>query len=92
MAKQFKIYLNSLTPGEIDEIENDFRANGNNLVLVRDVQSRVELFDPFSIFCYINGHLFFMLPDGQLFFPDGDAPSEVIGGKLNLKNFFAKYF
>ena len=29
MAEKFKIYLNSLPPDKIDEIENDFRVNGN---------------------------------------------------------------
>ena len=29
IAEQFKTYLNFLPPDKIDEIENDFRANGN---------------------------------------------------------------
>ena len=32
MAEKFKIYLNYLPPDEIEEIENDFRTNGNGLV------------------------------------------------------------
>ena len=38
MAEQFKIYLNSLPPDEIDEIENDFRANGNGLLSVHQTE------------------------------------------------------
>ena len=34
MAGEFKIYLNSLPPDKIDEIENDFRANGNGWFLL----------------------------------------------------------
>ena len=90
MAQQFKIYLNSLPPNKIDEIENDFRANGNGLVLVRDAQSAVELFDSFDMFCYINGRLTYT--DGNLFVPDGDAPFGIIGEKLNSKELFAKFF
>ena len=33
IAQQFKIYLNSLPLDKIDEIENDFRANGNSYFL-----------------------------------------------------------
>ena len=36
IAEQFKIYINSLPPDEIDEIENDFWADGNGLFSVRD--------------------------------------------------------
>ena len=90
MAKQFKIYLNSLPPNETDEIENDFRANGKGLVSVRDAQSTMELFHSFAMFYYINGRLPYT--DGHLFVPDGNAPSEIIGEKLNLKELFAKFF
>ena len=31
MAEQFEIYLNSVPPDQIGEIENDFKANGNGL-------------------------------------------------------------
>ena len=51
VAQQFKIYLNSLPPDELDEIENDFRANGNKLLSVQDT------------FPYTDGHLF--VPDGE---------------------------
>ena len=33
IAEQFKIYINSLPPDEIDEIKNDFRADGNGFFL-----------------------------------------------------------
>ena len=34
IAEQFKVYLDSLPPDEIDDIENDFRANRNALLPV----------------------------------------------------------
>ena len=34
IAEQFKIYLNSLPPDKIDEIENNFCINGNGLLPV----------------------------------------------------------
>ena len=57
IAEKFKIYLNSVLSDEIGEIENDFRANGNGLLSVRDTQSAVELFDSFAMFYYINDRL-----------------------------------
>ena len=57
IAKQFKIYLNSIPPDEIDEIENDFRANGNGLLSVCQTESATELFDSFAMFYYINRRL-----------------------------------
>ena len=57
MAEQFKMYLNSLPPDKIDEIENDFMANGNGLLSVRQIESATELFHSFAMFYYINGRL-----------------------------------
>ena len=36
IAEQFKVYLNSLPPDKIDEIERDYQANGNGLLSVQD--------------------------------------------------------
>ena len=62
IAEQFKIYSNSLPPDKIDEIENDFRANGNDLLSVRQKESATKLFYSFAMFYYIssrtNGHPF----------------------------------
>ena len=90
MAEQFKMYLNSLPPDEIDEIENDFMANGNGLLSVRQIESATELFDSFAMFYYINGRLPYT--DGHLFVPDGETSAGVIGEKLSLKELFAKCF
>ena len=89
-AEQFKIYLNSLPPHEIDKIENDFRANGNGLLSICQTESTTELFDSLVLFYYINGRLSYT--DGHLFAPDGETPPEIIGEKLNPKELFAKCF
>ena len=65
MAEQFKISLNSLPPDEIDEIENDFRANKNGLLSVRQTESATILFYYFAMFHYINSR--FPCMDGHLF-------------------------
>ena len=83
MAKQFKIYLNSLPADQIDEIKNDFRANGNGLLSVRQTESAMELLDSFAMFYYINGRLAYS--DGHLFGPDGETPPGIIGENLSLK-------
>ena len=90
IAEQFKIYVNSLLPDEIDEIENNFRANGNGLLSVRDAASATELFDSFVMFYYINGRLPYT--DGHLFVPDGEIPPVIQGENLNLKELFPKFF
>ena len=90
IAEQFQIFLNSLPPDEIDEIENDFRASGNGLLSIRDTQSTVELFNSFAMFYFINGRLPYT--DDHLFVPDGETPPGIIGEKLSLKELFAKFF
>ena len=90
IAEQFKIYLNSLPPDKIDEIENNFRANGNSLLSVHQTESATELFDSFAMFYYINGRLPYA--DGRLFVPDGQTLPGIIGEKLSLKELFAKFF
>ena len=77
-------------PDEIDEIENNFRANGNGLLSVRDAASATELFDSFVMFYYINGRLPYT--DGHLFVPDGEIPPVIQGENLNLKELFPKIF
>ena len=66
-------------PDEIDEIENNFRANGNGLLSVRDSESATELFDSFAMFYYINGR--FPYADGHFFVPDGKIPLRIQGDK-----------
>ena len=67
---------------KIDEIENDFRANGNGLLSVRQTKSATELFGSFRMFYCINGRL--PNTDVHLFVPDGETP-RIIGEKLSLK-------
>ena len=82
MTEQFNIYLNCL--------ENDFRANGNGLLSVRQTESVTELFDSCATFYYINGRLPYM--DEHLFVPDGETPAGIIGEKLSHKELFVKIF
>ena len=81
-VEQFKMYVNSLQPVEINEIENNFQVNGDNLLSVRDTKSVTELFHSFAVFYYINGRLPYT--DRHLFVPDRE--------KLSLKELFAKIF
>ena len=76
MAEQFKIYLNSLPPEEIDEIENDFRVNGNDLLSVKQKVQPNYL---------ILLHDRLLYTDKHLFVPDGKTSPGIIGEKLSLK-------
>ena len=89
-ANMAKINLNSLPPDKIDEIENDFSANGNGLISVRQMKSATELFDFLAMFYYVNDR--FPYSDGHIFVPDGETLPGIIGEKLSLKEFFSKNF
>ena len=90
MAEQFEIYLFSPPPDKVDEIENDFKANGNGLLSVRQTESATKVFDSFTMFYYINGRLPYT--GGHLFVHDGENPAGFIGEKLSLKELFCKIF
>ena len=90
MVEHIKIDLNSLLPDEIDEIENNFRANGNGLLSVCQTKSATKLFDYFVMRNYINGRIPYT--DRHLFVSDGKALPRTIGEKLSLRELFAKIF
>ena len=90
MGEEFKIYLNSLPPDEMNKIENDFRANGNDLLSIRQTENATELFGSFALFYYINGRHPYM--DGHLFVPDCKTTARIIVEKKSLKELFAKFF
>ena len=52
-AEQFKIYVNSILPNEINETKNGFQANGNELLSFQDTKCTTELFDSLTMFYYI---------------------------------------
>ena len=84
LPEQFKTYVTSLLPDEIDKLERDFCANGNGLLLIRDTESSTELFNSFAMFYYLYGR--FPFTDEHLFVPDGNTPPDIIGDKLKLKS------
>ena len=43
ISEQFKIYVDSLLPDEIDEIKNGFWTNWNGLLSIWDTESTTEL-------------------------------------------------
>ena len=63
--KQFKTYVTSLLPDEIDKLERDFCANRNGLLLIRDTESSTELFNSFAMFYNLYGR--FPFTDEHLF-------------------------
>ena len=79
-----------MPPDEIDEIKNDFQANGNGLLSVQDTENATELFSLFAVFYYLNGRLPYT--DGHLLVPDGEISLGIQGEKLSLKELFAKFF
>ena len=90
MTEQCKIHLNSLLSDNINETENDFRANGNCPLSVCQTESSTELFDSFAMFYYISSR--FPYTDWHLFIPNSETLSGIIKEKLSLKELFAKIF
>ena len=78
-----------MPPDKTEELERDFPANGNGLLWTRDTESATVLFNLFVMFYYLNGR--FPFTDGHLFVPGSDAPSSIIGDKLNLKELFTNF-
>ena len=76
IAEQSKNYSNSLPPDKIDEIENDFRANRNDLLSVRQTESATKLFDSFAMFYYISSRL--SHTNGHLFVPGAEPLLEIL--------------
>ena len=82
-----RVYV-SLLPDEIDEIENNFRANVNGLLSVCQTKSATKLFDYLVMRTYINGRIPYT--DRHFFVSDGKAPPGTIEKKLSLRELFAK--
>ena len=83
-ADIFIEYIHSLDPNEIQELDNDLKANEWGVNSLLEVENTYELLAVFQMFYYLNGR--FALVNGLLIVPDG----EVSEGeeKTNLKQLY----
>ena len=77
IADSFIEYIHSLDINEIQELDDDLKANGWGVKSLLEVENAYELLTVFQIFYYLNGR--FPLTNGLLIVPDG----EVLEGKKN---------
>ena len=74
------VYIHSLDINEIQELDDDLKANGWGVKSLLEVENAYELLTVFQIFYYLNGR--FPLTNGLLIVPDGEVPE---GKKNKLK-------
>ena len=74
-------YIHSLNPNEIQELDDELKANGWGVKSLLDVESSYELLSVFEMFYYLNGR--FPLTNGLLIVLDGEVPEDT--EKVNLK-------
>ena len=65
-------YIHFLEPDEIEQLDDDIKANGWGIMSIVDVQNSVEVLLYFETFYYFNSHLLFTtgllpMPDGKTF-------------------------
>ena len=72
IADSFIEYIHSLDINEIQELDDDLKANGWGVKSLLEVENAYELLNFFQIFYYFNGR--FPLTNGLLIFPDGEVP------------------
>ena len=69
VANTFIQYINTLTPGEIEQLDNDLKADGWGVSSIVEIENSIELLCIFQMFNYYNGRLPFTnglwpVPDG----------------------------
>ena len=83
VANTFIQYVNTLTPDEIEQLDNDLKANGWEVKSIIKVENSIELLCIFQMLYYYNGRL--PLINGFLLVPDGETPSD--SEKISLKTY-----
>ena len=72
IADTFIQYINTLSPDEIDQLDDDIRSSGWGAQSIVKIENSVELLGLFQMFYNFNGRL--LLTNGLLLVPDGETP------------------
>ena len=80
-AELFADFIRSLSSYELQDMDDDIRANGKGIKKISEVSDAQELMKIFQNFYTLTGRL--PLSNGLLDVPDEDAPP---GEKLNMKH------
>ena len=87
IADSFIEYIHSLNVDEIQQLDDDLKANGWGTKSLLEIENAYELLTNFQMFYYFNGRL--PLTNSLLIIPDGEVPegTEKIILKLLYKMF-----
>ena len=72
IADKFIQYINTLSPDETDQLDDNIRSNGCRVQSIVEIENSVELLCTFQMFYYFNRRL--SLTNGLLPVPDGETP------------------
>ena len=72
VADSFIEYFHLLDPDEIQELDDDLKANVWGAKSLLEIENAYELLTIFQMFYYLNGRL--PLTNGLLIVPDGETP------------------
>ena len=81
IADSFIEYIHSLNVDEIQQLDDDLKANGWGTKSLLEIENAYEPLTIFQMFYYFNGRL--RLTNGLLIIPDGGVPKGT--EKINLK-------
>ena len=81
VADSFIEYIHSLDVDEIQQLDDDLKANGWGTKSLVEIENVYELLTIYQMFYYFNGR--FALTNGLLVVPDGEVPEGT--EKINLK-------
>ena len=84
ISELFANFIRSMSSFEIEDLNNDIRANGWGIKKVTDVQDAEELMNIFQNFYSLNGRL--PLSNGLLVVPDSESASGE--NKINMKQLY----
>ena len=85
-AELFADFIRSLSSFQLQDMDEDIRANGWGIKEINEVSDAQELMKIFQGFYTLTGRL--PLSNGFLVVPDGDAPP---GEKLNMKHVYGLF-
>ena len=81
LADAFIEYIHTLDADEIQQLDDDIKANGYGVKSLLEIENSYELLKIFKLFHYLNGRL--LLTNDLIIIPDGELPEGI--EKVNLK-------
>ena len=81
LVDAFIKYIHTLNADEIQQLDDNIKANGYGVKSLLEIESSYELLKIFQLFYYLNGRL--PLTNGLMIIPDGEVPEGI--EKVNLK-------